>query len=64
MTPKSPRLLDLRKVTAEYGGSYAVWYSLIAKGLLPKVEFPGHRRIFVRREDLDRLIEQNTERVA
>lgn len=65
MTPKSTtRLLDLRKAAAETGLAYGAIYALITKGVLPVVKFPDHRRLYVRREDLDRLIEQHTERVA
>jgi non-ribosomal peptide synthetase component E (peptide arylation enzyme) len=62
MTPKgSARILDLRKASAEYGPSYGALYALIQKGVLPVVKLPGHRRLFVLRADLDRLIEQRTE---
>lgn len=61
MSKGSTRLLDLRKAAAEYGIPYAALYALIAKGVLPKVQFPEHRRLYVKREDLDRLIEANTE---
>jgi predicted DNA-binding transcriptional regulator AlpA len=61
MTPAKSKLLDLRAAAAEYGMRYAAIYALIERGKLPKVEFPGLRRIYVRRTDLDRLIEEHTE---
>lgn len=53
------KLLTLRQAEAEYGLPYATLWSLVDKQLLPRLEIPDQRSIYVRRTDLDEFIERH-----
>ncbi|HJN44797.1 MAG TPA: hypothetical protein QF572_11520 [Vicinamibacterales bacterium] len=44
-------------------GHERFWRDIIAKRLLPTVRPPGYRRVFVKRGDVERLIDTWTEEV-
>ena len=52
------RLLTLQQASREYGPPYTSLRDLVIRGHLPGVRLGDGRRIWVRRADLDRLIEQ------
>ncbi len=58
----SARLLDLRAIVGEFGGSYWTWRRLLLDGSLPRVTLPGVRRLLCDRRDLERLLEAWKER--
>lgn len=58
------RLLTLRQAEAEYGLPYATLWTLVTQRQLPRLEIPGQRSIYVRREDLDRFIADHMTEVA
>ena len=59
-TPRiNAKLLTLRQAEAEYGLPYATLWSLVTQRLLPRLELPHQRSIYIRREDLDRFIESH-----
>jgi excisionase family DNA binding protein len=66
MNPSSPpaRLLDFK--TAEELTGISAWTlrDLVARGSLPSVRLPGVRRVFLKRSDIDALIERCTERAS
>ena len=58
------RLLTLQQASAEYGPPYTSLRDLVIRGFLPAVRLGDSRRIWVRREDLERLIARSSERGA
>lgn len=60
--PAGPKLLTLQQAHAEFGPPYTSLRDLVMRGHLPAVRLGDSRRIWVRREDLERLIERSTER--
>jgi hypothetical protein len=57
------RLITRQQAAAEYGIPARSIYDLICRGLLPVVRLPDTRRIWLRRVDLDRLIESSIETI-
>lgn len=53
-----PTLLDCRGIRDELGVSRAAAEAIMRQ--LPKVVVPGLRKVYVRREDVLRLVEQST----
>ena len=62
--PVSSRLLTLQRASAESGIPTTTLRDLHFRGHLPIVRLPGCRRGWVRREDLERLIERSVERAS
>ncbi len=60
--PAPKRLLSIQEA-ADYAGLSA-WTvrDLVGDGRLASVRLPGVRRVYIKRDDLERLIEQSTER--
>ena len=58
------KLLSIRQASDEYGIAAASLRQLIANRRLPVVELPGIRRVLLRRDDLNVLIESSTRSVA
>lgn len=56
-----PRLLTLQQASREFGPPYASLRDLYIRGQLPGVRFGAGRRIWVKRCDLERLIDSSTE---
>jgi|NGEPerStandDraft_5_1074534.scaffolds.fasta_scaffold102269_2 hypothetical protein len=58
MSGRLPELLDRKQLAAETGFGRATvdWVF----GRLPVVALPGHRKVFVRREDVARLLTEHT----
>lgn len=56
------KLINLRQASDETGVPYTSLYDLVARGILPSVRFPGIDRIWIKRADLDQLIERSVER--
>ena len=56
-----PRLLTLQQASTEFGPPYTSLRDLVINGHLPKVVLGDSRRIWVRREDVEKLIERGTE---
>ena len=50
------RLLDVATLGEEYGPNRFFWRDVIARGLIPTIRPPQFRRVFVEREDVERLI--------
>jgi hypothetical protein len=64
-----PLLMTLQEASAEYGPPYTSLRDLVMRGHLPAVRLPGSserdcRRIWIRRDDLERLIARSVERVS
>ena len=57
MTPL-PELLDCRALMAELGIKRAAAETIMRQ--LPLVQIPGLRKVYVRRTDVARLLDQNT----
>jgi hypothetical protein len=57
------KLLTLRQAEAEYGLPYHTLWMLVDRGLLPRLEIPMCRAIYVRRDDLDHFIAANMSEV-
>lgn len=55
-------LISLQQASAEFGPPYTSLRDLVLRGQLPSVRFGDGRRIWVRRADLEQLIERSTER--
>lgn len=55
----SSKLLTLQQASDAYGPPYTTLRDLVINGALPAVRFPGTRRIWLRREDLEQLIAQS-----
>jgi hypothetical protein len=53
-----PQLLDAKHLAAELGVTRAAAEAIMRK--LPKVEIDGLRKVFVRRADVQRLLEAST----
>ena len=60
-TKKLTRLVTLQEASAEYGPPYTSLRDLVIQGHLPSVRLGESRRIWLRREDLEDLIERGTE---
>jgi hypothetical protein len=58
LTDRLPELLDCKALMAELGVTRAVAEKLMRQ--LPIVTFPEIRKVFVRRSDVERLIEERT----
>ncbi len=52
-----PALITLQDAATEYGPPYTSLRDLVIRGHLPRVQLGDSRRIWVRRADLERLIE-------
>jgi hypothetical protein len=63
-THDKTKLMSLQQVEAEYGPPYRSLRDLVLRGHLPQVRLGETRRIWVRREDVERLIERSTETAA
>jgi excisionase family DNA binding protein len=65
--PRAPRphqrLLTLSQISLEFGVPRTSTLALIRSGALPSVRL-GERRIWIRRQDIEQLIERSTERVS
>jgi hypothetical protein len=59
--PAKTKLVTLQQASAEYGPPYTSLRDLVIKGTLPGVRLGDSRRIYVRRSDLDNLIEKSLE---
>lgn len=62
MSTGRTKLLTLQQASAEYGPPYTSLRDLVIRGLLPSVRLGDTRRIWIKREDLERLIERSTGR--
>ncbi len=58
MADRLPALLDCRGIMDELGVKRATAEAIMQR--VPRVEFPGLRKVFVRRSDVLRLIEERT----
>ena len=58
MTERLPELLDAKRLQAELGITRAVAEKVMRQ--LPVVTFPDVRKVYVRRSDVARLIEERT----
>ena len=58
MADRLPQLLDAKHLAAELGVTRASAEAIMRK--LPKVEIDGLRKVFVRRADVQRLLEAST----
>ena len=54
-TKPLPRLVDCRAIQTEVGVKRATAEAIMQQ--LPKVVIPGHRKVFVRREDVQQLLD-------
>jgi hypothetical protein len=59
-----PLLVTLQQASAEYGPPYTSLRDLVLRGRLASVRLGDTKRIWVRRADLERLIEASTEHTA
>jgi len=55
------QLLTIPQGTDLYGIPERSLMDLIARGLLPAVQFPGGRRLWIVRQDLEQLIQRSKE---
>lgn len=53
------RLMTLQAASREYGPPYTSLRDLVLRGYLPAVRLGDSRRWWVRRDDLDRLIDRS-----
>ena len=53
-----PRLLTLQRLSEELGLPYTSARDLVIRGFLPKVTLGDSTRIWVRREDVERMLAQ------
>jgi hypothetical protein len=58
------KLMTLRQAEAESGLPYATLWALVTERLIPRLELPHQRSIYIRRVDLERFIEQHMSEVA
>ena len=58
MSAALPQLLDVKGIREELGVSRAAAEAIMRE--LPVVQFAGLRKVFVKRGDVERLIEQRT----
>lgn len=56
-----PRLSTLQQASAEWGIPYTSLRDLVIRGFLPSVRLGDSRRIWIRREDLETMIQRSTE---
>lgn len=56
----SSRLVTLQQASDEYGPPYTSLRDLVLRGELRAVRLGGSRRIWVRRDDIEALIERST----
>jgi Helix-turn-helix domain len=66
MNPSKPRagtkLMTVKAVTEEMGGTRNYWYYAAAEGLIPTVQLPESKRILFRRSDVEAFIERHVVR--
>ncbi len=55
------KLLTLQQASEEFGPPYTSLRDLVIQGHLPSVQLGDSRRIWVRREDVEELIERGAE---
>ena len=60
-TPRRAILLTLQRASREYGPPYTSLRDLVIRGHLPSVRLGDSRRIWIRRADIEQLIEASTE---
>lgn len=60
----SQRLIDRRQGEEIYGIPARTIYDLITSGVLPVVRFPGSRKHWIERTDLENLINRSKETYA
>ena len=60
MRSELPKLVSCRQIQEELGVTRATAEAVMRQ--LEKIRFPGSRRVYVRRRDVDRLIEESTTR--
>ena len=60
-TPRQTRLLTLQQASEQYGPPYTSLRDLVIRGHLPRVRLGNSTRIWVKRADLEALIETGTE---
>jgi len=53
-----PRLIDLRGISEELGVTRAAAEKIMRQ--VPKIHVPGLRKVYVRRDDILRMIEEGT----
>jgi hypothetical protein len=58
VTEPLPELLDAKRLQAELGVTRAAAEAVMRR--LPVVQFPGVRKVYVKRTDVTRLIEEST----
>ena len=58
MRAELPELMSCRQIREELGVTRAIAEAVMRQ--LEKVRFPGSRRVYVRRRDVGRLIEEST----
>ena len=58
------KLLTLRQAEAEYGLPYATLWGLVTERLLPRLELPHQRSIYIRRVDLEQFIDDHMSEVT
>jgi hypothetical protein len=58
MSEPLPQLLDVKALRAELGVSRAAAEAIMRQ--LPTVQLPGLRKVYVRRADVARLLEEST----
>jgi hypothetical protein len=64
-SPAPTKLITLQKASMEYGPPYTSLRDLVLRGHLRAVRLGNSRRIWVLREDIEKLIEHSTiERVS
>ena len=61
--PREPKLLTLQRASELYGPPYTSLRDLVTSGHLPCVRLGDSKRIWVKRADLELLIERSTERM-
>lgn len=59
-TPFLPRLIDQRGIADELGVTRAAAEKIMRQ--VPKVHVPGLRKVYVKRDDVVRMIEEGTRR--
>ena len=59
-SPAKPKLVTLQQGANESGVPYTSLRDLVLQGHLPHVHLGNSRRIWVKRADLDRLIDSST----
>ncbi len=59
-SPLLPRLIDQRGISEELGVTRAAAEKIMRQ--IPKIHFPGLRKVYVKRDDVVRVIEEGTRR--